>query len=37
MYMPALIFIAFLDLERKSSFLDRHQLTVHSIFLSVST
>jgi len=25
--MSALIFIAFLDLERKSSFLDRHSLT----------
>ncbi len=29
MYMPALIFIAFLDLERKSSFPARHQLTDH--------
>ena len=26
-YMPVLIFIAFLDLDRKASFLDRHQLT----------
>ena len=26
MYMPALIFFAILDLERKSTFMDRHKL-----------
>ncbi len=27
-YMPVLIFFAILDLERKSSFLDRHKITM---------